>query len=270
MCFGALRTTMGVMSSGSLSVKMTPMNSAAPGPRHAKRARIMSEPIVIGFPGSTYVHIVRLVLTHKDVPYTFRDLEPEMGTPTHLALHPFGRIPVLQHGDLTLYETSAIVTYLDETFEKPALQPKSARERARMNQWISSVNSYYYPYMIYHVTHERLVFPRLGIPPDEKVVAHALPKVELGLQVMERELGHRKEYLLGSELTLADYFLVPCTYSFGLTEEGKAMYSKYPTFCRWRERMETLPTVQRFRASLPPRGPIEHARQWPVSHRPKY
>ena len=42
--------------------------------------------------------------------------------------------------------------------------------RALMNQWIGAVNSYYYPYMIYHVT-ERLVFPELGIASDEKVVA---------------------------------------------------------------------------------------------------
>ena len=49
----------------------------------------MSDPIVLGFPRSTFVQIVRLVLTHKDVSYSFRDLEPEMGKPTHLALHPF-------------------------------------------------------------------------------------------------------------------------------------------------------------------------------------
>jgi len=230
----------------------------------------MSDPIVFGFPRSTFVHIVRLILAHKEVPYAFRDLEPEMGKPSHLALHPFNRVPILQHGDLTIYETSAIATYIDETFEKPALRPKSARDRARMNQWISSVNSYYYPYMIYHVTHERLVFPQLGIASDEKVVAHALPKVELGLQVMERELAHGKHHLLGSELTIADFYMLPSTYAFGLTEEGKAMYPKFPAVCRWRERMEALPTVQRFRAAQPPRAPIEHAREWAVSHRPKY
>src|SRR5713226_3227757 len=157
----------------------------------------MSDPIVFGFPRSTFVQIVRMVLTHKDVAYTFRDLEPEMGKPSHLALHPFNRVPILQHGDFMLYETSAIVTYLDETFENPALQPKDVRARGRMNQWISAVNSYYYPYMIYHVSHERRVFPELGIPTDEKVVAHALPKIDVGLQVVERELGHGKEHLLG-------------------------------------------------------------------------
>jgi glutathione S-transferase len=230
----------------------------------------MSELIVYGFPRSTFVNIVRLVLTHKEVPYTFHDLEPEMGKPSHLALHPFNRVPILQHGDFTVYETSDIVTYLDETFPNPSLQPKSVRDRARMNQWISAVNSYYYPYMIYHVSHERRVFPELGIASDDKAVAHALPKIEVGLQVLENELGDGRDYLLGFQLTLADFYLLPSTYAFGLTEEGKRMYPKYPAFCRWRERMEALPTVQRFRAALPPHAPIEHAREWAVSHRPKY
>ena len=123
----------------------------------------MSEPIVFGFPAAPCAHRAARP-DAKDVPYSFRDLEPEMGKPTHLALHPFNRVPILRHDDFTLYETSAIVTYIDETFQKPALRPKSARDRALMNQWTSSVNSYYYPYMIYHVTHERLCFPGSGLP----------------------------------------------------------------------------------------------------------
>src|SRR5260221_81912 len=208
----------------------------------------MSDPIVFGFPYSTFVHIVRLILTHKGAAYTFRDLETEMGKPSHLALHPFNRVPVLQHDDFTVYETSAIATFIDETFESPPLQPKNARDRARMHQWMSSVNSYYYTYMIYHVTHERLVFPRLGIASDEKVVAHALPKVEVGLQVLERQLAHGRGFLLGSEVGLADYYLLPSTYAFGFAPEAKAMYADFPAVGEWREKMEALPTVQRFRA----------------------
>jgi glutathione S-transferase len=230
----------------------------------------MSDPIVFGFPRSTFVQIVRLVLTHKDVSYTFRDLEPEMGKSTHLALHPFNRVPILLHGNFTVYETSAIVTYVEETFDNVALRPANSRERARMDQWISAVNSYYYPYMIYHVSHERRVFPELGIASDEKVVAHALPKIEVGLQVVEQELADGRDYLLGSELTLADFYLLPSTYAFGMTPEGKLMYPKYTAFCQWRERMEALPSVRRLRAALPPHAPIEHAREWAVSHRPKY
>src|SRR5437879_9907108 len=174
----------------------------------------MPDVVVLGFPRSTFVHIAQMVLTHKQVPHTFRDLEPEMGSAAHLALHPFNRVPILQHGDFTLYETSAIATYLDDTFTEPALQPKGVRERARMHQWISAVNSYYYPYMIYHVSHERRVFPELGIASDEKVVAHALPKIEVGLAVLERELGHGKDYLLGSDTTLDDFYVLTSTYAF--------------------------------------------------------
>jgi glutathione S-transferase len=230
----------------------------------------MSDPIVYGFPRSSYVNIVRMILAHKDVPYTFHDLETVMGKPEHLALHPFDRVPVLRHGDFTLYETSAIVSYVDEAFSGPRLTPQDVRGRARMNQWISAVNSYYYYYMIYHVTHERVVFPELGIAPDEKVVEHALPKIEVGLGVIERELSHGKEYLLGSELSIADFYLLPSTFAFSMTEEGKRMYPKFPAFCRWRERMENLPTIKKYRASMPPRAPIAHAREWATSHRPKY
>lgn len=229
----------------------------------------MPEPTVYGFPRSTFVNIVRLILTHKDVAYAFHDLEPVMGKAEHLALHPFNRVPILKHGDLTLYETGAIAAYVDEAFDGAALTPKDIKARARMNQWIGAVNSYFYPYMIHHVTHERLVFPELGIASDEKVVAHALPRIETALAVAERQLGHGKDFLLGGELSLADFYLLPCTFAFSLTAEGQAMYPKFPAFCRWRERMDSLPATQKVRAAVP-RQPIEHAREWANSHRPKY
>lgn len=230
----------------------------------------MSETIVYGFPRSTFVNIVRLVLTHKDVAYRFEDLEPVMGRSEHLALHPFNRVPIFRHGDFTVYETRAIVGYIDEVFAGARLTPQNPHARARMNQWIGVVDSYVYPYMIYHVTHERLVFPELGIASDEKVVAHALPKVENALVAIERELADGRDYLLGPELSIADFYLLPSTFAFSLTEEGKAMYPKYPTFCRWRDRMESLPTTRKLRAILPPRAPIAHAREWAHSHRPRY
>ena len=162
-------------------------------------------------------------------------------------------------------------TYIDETFEKPALQPKNARDRARMHQWISSVNSYYYTYMIYHVTHERLVFPELGIASDEKVVAHALPKVEVGLQVLERQLAHGKNYLSGRR-SHACGFLSACRARFPSASRRKArpcIPSIRPSAGGGRRWRRCRPS-RSFRASLPPRGPIEHAREWAVSHRPKY
>src|SRR6476659_7301294 len=229
----------------------------------------MPDPIVYGFPRSTFVNIVRLVLTHKDVAYRFEDLEPVMGRSEHLALHPFNRVPIFRHGDFTVYETRAIVGYIDEVFAGARLTPQNPHARARMNQWIGVVDSYVYPYMIYHVTHERLVFPELGIASDEKVVAHALPRVETALSVAERELAHGKNFLLGDELTIADFYLLPSTFAFSPTAEGQSLYPKFPAFCRWRERMDNLPATQKVRAAVP-RVPIQHAREWANSHRPKY
>ena len=121
----------------------------------------MSDVVIHGPPQSTYVRSARMVCHEKGVRYDLRPLE--LKSEAHLALHPFGKVPVLQHGDLTLYETSAIVLYLDEAYPSPPLQPLDPASRALMHQWISSVNGYYYPWIVYHLVHERLVFPALGI-----------------------------------------------------------------------------------------------------------
>jgi glutathione S-transferase len=67
---------------------------------------------------------------------------------------------------------------------------------------------------------------------------------------------------------MADFFLLPTLYAFELTPEGKALRPKFPAVRAWDERMSALPSVVRFRATLPPRDPIEHAREWAKSHRP--
>lgn len=228
----------------------------------------MATVVIYGFPGSTYVQIVRLVLAHKAVEFEFQDLETEMNTPAHRELHPFEYVPVLRHGDFVLYETSAIVGYIDEAFPDPRLTPESIQQRAKMNQWICAVNSYYYPQIVFHLSHERSVFPALGIEPDERVVQVALPKIERALDVMERELNAGRPFLIGDEVTLADLFMVPCLTSLARTDEGGAMLERHPLVTGWRERMEQLESVKRFRATQPPRKPIEHARRWVKTHRP--
>lgn len=228
----------------------------------------MASVVIYGFPGSTYVQIVRLVLAHKAVEFEFQDLETEMNTPAHRELHPFEYVPVLRHGDFVLYETSAIVGYIDEAFPDPRLTPESIQKRAKMNQWICAVNSYYYPQIVFHLSHERSVFPALGIEPDERVVQVALPKIERALDVMERELSPGRPFLIGDEVTLADLFMVPCMTSLARTEEGRVMLERHPLVAAWRERMEQLESVKRFRAAQPPRKPIEHARRWVKTHRP--
>jgi len=226
-----------------------------------------SEPVLFGFPRSTYVSVARLVLHAKGVRYRFQDVEHDIYTPQHLERHPFGRVPALLHGEFWVYETSAIALYIDEAFAGPTLMPQDILQRARIHQWISSLNAYLYPYMIYYLVHERIVFPDLGIASDEEVVAEALPKVERAIQVMDAAL-QRAPFLVGEALTLADYFLLPTITAVGFTAEGSKLLSDAPHIRDWLARMSARPEVIEFRSTLPPRAPIEHARRWATEHRP--
>jgi glutathione S-transferase len=137
-----------------------------------------------------------------------------------------------------------------------------------MNQWISAVNSYYYYYMIYHVTHERLVFPELGIAGDEKVVAHALPKIETGLAVIERELSHGKHFLVGDEPTIADFYLLPSTFAFSLTPEGNRCIRSIRRSAAGGSEWKACRRSETVRAAVP--ASRSSTREWATSHRPKY
>jgi glutathione S-transferase len=231
----------------------------------------MSQVIVYGFPVSTFVNVVRLVLTEKGVPFTFHDLETEMGKPKHLALHPFNRVPILEHDGFRVYETSAIALYVDEAFDGPPLQPRDLRKRAKMQQWMSALSAYYYPYMAYHLGHERIVYPNLGIAPDEKVVAAALPRIRVALDVMERELSDG-DYLADARPTLADFFLLPSLTTLSRTPEGGQMLGDVPRVRAWWARMQELASVQAVTAMVAPHigKPVEHARSWVNGHRPKF
>ncbi len=226
----------------------------------------MSDVILFGFERSTYVNIARLVLIAKGVAFEFSDTEAAMQA-GQWTLHPFGRVPALRHKDLLLWETAAIVTYVDEAFPGPPLQPTSVRDRAAMRAWMGSVDSYFYPWIVFRLVHERLVFRELGIDADEGVVAGALPEVRRILDVLERHLAANPTWLAGDAPTLADYFMLPSITALGFTEEGRGMLAQTPAIGRWLASMATLPAVQQLRAMLPPPAPIEHARQWVQTHR---
>src|SRR6202162_2867726 len=57
------------------------------------------------------------------------------------AIHPFGKMPVLRHGDVTLFESKAIATYLDRAFPGPELIPSAPRLAGLTEQWVSLVNT---------------------------------------------------------------------------------------------------------------------------------
>ena len=81
----------------------------------------MTKPEIIGSSRSSYTRVARMVCEEKGIDYTLT--ETLLGSPEVCAIHPFGKMPVLRHGDFTLFESKAIASYLDAAFPGPALTP---------------------------------------------------------------------------------------------------------------------------------------------------
>src|ERR1700741_1886236 len=110
-------------------------------------------PVVLhGADYSVYARMAELALIEKGLAYRIEPLDIFKGAPSsYLKLHPFGKIPALEHGEFKLYETSAITRYIDEAFPGPALQPRDPQGRARMIQITSMVDSYSYRPLIWDI-----------------------------------------------------------------------------------------------------------------------
>ena len=76
---------------------------------------------ILGMPQSNFVWMVRMACAEKGVPYDLVPVRPHC--PEVDAIHPFGRIPAMRHGDLELCESKAIATYIDRHFDGPKLIP---------------------------------------------------------------------------------------------------------------------------------------------------
>ena len=153
----------------------------------------MSEFIVYGVPGRPYVRSVLLGLEEKQAPYRLHALGlGEHRGEEHLARHAFGRMPVLDHGDFRLYETQAILRYIDDVFPAPPLEPKDPRLAARMNQIVGIMDWYFFPQVSVGIVFQRIVGPVLmGHTPDEAVIAAAVPKARTCLGELDRLLVPR-------------------------------------------------------------------------------
>ena len=103
----------------------------------------MSEMILWGFDGSTYVRTVKMVLAEKgatdfkQVPLNVLKGEPK--TPEHRQRHPFGKVPVLDHDGMRILETTAIARYLNDVLPGKSLIPSTPKDRARMDMVIGLI-----------------------------------------------------------------------------------------------------------------------------------
>jgi len=128
----------------------------------------------------------------------------EQREPLFLALNPFGRVPVLLDGDLTLWESHAILDYLGEKTGR--LWPTSAAGRADALRWLFFLSGHITPPAGEVAT--RIRAKVLGIPADEAAIARgekALPDV---IAIAEVQLAKNK-WLLGAEFSLVDCAYCP-------------------------------------------------------------
>src|ERR1043166_6066543 len=125
--------------------------------------------------------------------------------PEFLALNPYGRVPVLTDGDLTLSESHAILAYVGEKAGK--MWPTSASGRADALRWLFFLSSHISP-AAGDVVRNRIVVKFFGGRPDEDAIARgekALPDV---IRIVEGQLA-KLRWLLGNDLTLVDCAYAP-------------------------------------------------------------
>ena len=143
---------------------------------------------------------------------------------------------MLDHGDFRLYETHAILRYLDAILPGPALQPNEPKAIARMSQIANIVDWYVNPSVTLGIVAERFLSQVFwNRPTDETNIANALPQARICVRELERLKGDA-EFMVGNELSIADLMLAPHMAIFSMTPEGQEMLSGSPLLV-WLARM---------------------------------
>ena len=121
----------------------------------------MTEIGVHSIPGSPYGRAVLVALEEKRAAYRVIPVAPKaLRSPEHLLRHPFGRVPVLEHGDFRLYETQAILRYIDRVLPGPALNPQEPRAAARIDQLMNINDCYLFQGVGNVIAFQRIVGPK--------------------------------------------------------------------------------------------------------------
>ena len=126
--------------------------------------------------------------------------------PEYLKLNPHGRIPTLVDGDLVLYETAAICLHLADRHPRARLAPEiGSAKRAQFYKWLIYLTNTVQSEMMIYFYPERWA-------DDETAAANVKRHAEIRLGTMfdsiEESLAHHGPYLLGDDITTADFYLL--------------------------------------------------------------
>ncbi|MBT7648770.1 MAG: glutathione S-transferase family protein, partial [Rhodospirillaceae bacterium] len=189
----------------------------------------MADIKLYGFNMSTYVRTARIGLIEKDIAYDSMPLE--MWSEEHLALNPFGKIPVMKHGETVIIESLAIAAYLDAHFGGPRLIPEGAAG-VRTMQWIGSFNDSVQSQLNMGVVFERVAKPMFGMETNEETIAENMPKVERMMPVLDAAVANGGHFG-GNEPTQADWYFVPSINYAAMCPDTQDLVAAQPNLSDW-------------------------------------
>lgn len=200
---------------------------------------------VHSIPGSPFGRAVLATLEEKGADYRFSAVAPGAHkAEPHISRHPFGRVPVLEHDGFTLYETQAILRYLDRVLPKPPLTPADPKAAARMDQVMNVSDWYLFQGVGTVIGFQRVVGPKiLGLAPDEEACAAAMPKAHQVFAELSRLLGDQA-WFAGSDFSLADIMIATQLDFFEQCPEWAELTAERPNLAAWLARVNARPSLQ--------------------------
>jgi glutathione S-transferase len=217
----------------------------------SKKETAMSEMTLWGFDGSTYVRTIKMLLAEKNftqfkqVPLNVLAGEPK--SLEHLARHPFGKVPVLDHDGMRILETVAIARYLNDVLPGKSLIPATPKDRARMDMIVGLLDSYGYGALVGGIAAYHLFPDFVGGQNDAARAAG----IENGRKVIELAMQTKGvSPFIAGDLSLADLFLAPIVFYVGLTPDKDAVFN-VDGFDDWWARTQEL---QSFKTTPPSPG----------------
>lgn len=195
------------------------------------------------FPASPNTRKVHAVAIHLELPLELRLMDLQQGeqrTPEFLKLNPSGRTPVLQDGDFTLFESTAIMQYLASQVPN-SLWPQDVRSRADIMRW-QSWDLAHWIQGCQPLQYENFVKPLLQLgDPDSQVVQRATEVFHKEATLLNTHLAERK-FLVNDALTLADFSVASAlTYAV----PGRFPMDNYSHIRTWYAWIEQLPAWQK-------------------------
>jgi glutathione S-transferase len=205
----------------------------------------MSEFIVHSVPGSPFGRSALAALEEKGAPYRLSPVAPgTFRSEPHISRHPFGRVPVLEHDGFMLYETQAILRYLDRVLPTPVLTPADPKAAARMDQAMNISDWYLFNGVGNVIGFQRIVAPRfMGLTPNEEAIAAAMPQGYAVFNELDRLLGVQP-FFAGENMTLADLMIAPQFHFLTLTPEWEQLSAGHQNLVDWLARMNARPSFQ--------------------------